>query len=325
MLRAGIIGYGKMGQIRHRCIDIRDDCEIVAIYDPIYNGQLSLGSEDAIISHPDLDIIFICTPNHLNHDLTVMSLRAGKHTFCEKPPCLTSDQILSIRAAWQSSSKCLMYGLNHRHHKSIQRIRSLINASDFGKVLWMRGRYGKGVPSDFMESWRSQKSLSGGGILMDQGIHMLDLLLYLGDDFDMVQSMISNLYWKGDIEDNAFVNLKNSRTNLVASLHSTMTQWRHLFSLEVFLENGYMVLNGLKTPSNTYGKETLTIGRHADTTSRSFYGVEDSTTYDVDTSWDDEVDHFISQIISNKPIQIGSIDDAEKLINLIEKIYDESI
>ena len=92
----------------------------------------------------------------------------------------------------------------------------------------------------------SKRELAGGGILIDQGIHMLDLFLHIGDDFDKVHASVSNLYWDLDVEDNVFATLENSRTGLTASLHSTMTQWRHLFSLEVFLEKGYFVLNGLK-------------------------------------------------------------------------------
>src|SRR5690606_1222943 len=111
-------------------------------------------------------------------------------------------------------------------------------------------------------TWRAKKDLAGGGILLDQGIHMLDLFLYLGGSFDQVHAFVSNLYWKLEgIEDNVFAIMKNSRSGMVASLHSTMTQWRHLFSLEIFLESGYMVLNGLKTSSGTYGEEVLTIAK----------------------------------------------------------------
>ena len=131
-----------------------------------------------------------------------------------------------------------MYGFNHRHHASISYMKEEINKKTLGRVLWMRGRYGKSVDESFYNNWRSKK-YSGGGILIDQGIHMLDLFLYLGGDFDKVHASVSNLYWNLDVEDNVFATLENSKTKLAASLHSTMTQWRHLFSLEIFLEKGH--------------------------------------------------------------------------------------
>ena len=134
----------------------------------------------------------------------------------------------------------------------------MIDSGKFGNILWMRGRYGKSVPANFYNDWRSQKKLSGGGIFLDQGIHMLDLFMHFVGKFNEVKSMISNLYWDGDIEDNVFALFKNEKGQ-VASLHSTMTQWRHTFSLEIFLEKGYIVLNGLKTSSNSYGEEKLTL------------------------------------------------------------------
>ena len=116
---------------------------------------------------------------------------------------------------------------------------------------------------DYFNTWRANRELAGGGILIDQGIHMLDLFLYLGEGFDEVHAFVSSLYWKlPGIEDNVFAILRNSKTGQAASLHSTMTQWRHLFSFEVFMERGYMVLNGLKTPSGTYGAEKLSVAKN---------------------------------------------------------------
>jgi len=127
----------------------------------------------------------------------------------------------------------------------------------------MRGRYGKSVDQSFYDQWRANPEHSGDGILLDQGIHMLDLFLHLHEGaFDQVEAFVSNLYWKMAIEDNVFAILKDSESGVVASLHSTMTQWRHLFSLEVFLSTGYMVLNGLKTSSGTYGDEVLSIAKN---------------------------------------------------------------
>ena len=323
MINVGIIGYGKMGKIRHNTIKSIPGVKVVAIYDSNskLNTNMKVNSSDEIINNKQIDVIYICTPNFLNKLLTIKSLSSGKHVFCEKPPAFTSKDVLEICEKEEKSKKVLMYGFNHRHHDSIKKIKNLIDNKEFGKVLWMRGRYGKTVTTDFYKEWRSKKELAGGGILIDQGIHMLDLFLHIGDDFDKVHASVSNLYWDLDVEDNVFATLENLRTGLTASLHSTMTQWRHLFSLEVFLEKGYFVLNGLKTSSNSYGDEILTIAKNRSTAPAATWKNEEEILYQVDNSWKSEANEFFSAIKSKRRAKIGTSKDALKLMKIIDKIY----
>jgi predicted dehydrogenase len=199
-----------------------------------------------------------------------------------------------------------------------------VDAGEYGRILWMRGRYGKSVDRDFLSDWRSKRSRAGGGILMDQGIHMLDLLLMFAGDFDQVKSYCSNLYWNLDIEDNVFALLKN-REGVVASLHSTMTQWRHLFALEVFLEAGYMVINGILSSSNSYttadGKEVLTVAKNRSARPEARHSQEERFIYDEDNSWKREIVEFSDCVGNNKPVQIGTLDDALRLMRVMEMIY----
>ena len=323
--KIGIIGYGKMGQIRSAAIEATGRARVLFVADDAYNGVLPkdcrCASADEILGHPHLDAVFICTPNYLNKPFTIRGLQSGKHIFCEKPPAFTSADVEEIRAAEAASGLKLMYGFNHRHHESIQKMKSLIDSEASGKILWMRGRYGKSVDSTFYENWRSKKDLAGGGILLDQGIHMLDLFVYLAGDFDEVKAFVSNLYWNLDIEDNVFAILRDSKTKIVASLHSTMTQWRHLFSLEVFCERGYYVLNGLRTSSGAYGDEVLSIAKGR-TTAPMAASVDDARiVYHVDESWQSEVDLFLDAIDTGNPIRIGNSADALKLMRLIDRIY----
>lgn len=327
MYKIGIIGYGKMGRIRHETIDEIGNCEVLAISEPTigaeYKGIPNLSHQD-LLQHKDIDTIIICTPNYLNKRLTMAALKAGKHVFCEKPPAFTENDIIEIKKAEkESGGKKLMYGFNHRHHDSIIKMKQLIDSNEYGKVIWMRGRYGKSVTEDYYNEWRSKKELSGGGILLDQGIHMLDLFLYLGDDFDKVKAEISNLYWKMDTEDNAFVILKNSKSGMTASLHSTMTQWRHLFSLEIFLEKGYMVLNGLITSSMSYGEEVLSLAKSRTAAPAATWRDEEKITYSLNNSWQYEMEYFFNAIENNTPIQIGNTDDAQKLMRVIDACYKE--
>jgi len=325
-LKIGIIGYGTMGKIRHQAIDEVGKAEVIATSDP------SIGSEfetipnlthEEIIQHPEIDAIIVCTPNYLNKELTIRSLNAGKHVFCEKPPCFTGKEMEEIIEAETRSGKKLMYGFNHRHHDSIMQMKEVIDSKEYGRVLWMRGRYGKSVTSDYYTRWRAKKDLAGGGILMDQGIHMLDLFLYLGSDFDTVKAEISNLYWNLEVEDNAFVILKNSKNGMVANLHSTMSQWRHLFSLEIFMEKGYMVLNGLITSSMSYGEEVLSIAKNRSTAPAATWKDEIQTKYVINNSWRYEMEHFFNAIDKDQAVQIGNSQDALKLMRIMDKIYDQ--
>ena len=323
MYKVGIIGYGKMGQIRHQVISAFEDVQVQSIYDPeIVDTEIEKAqNSDQIIENPEIDAVFTCTPNYLNKPLTIQSLKAGKHVFCEKPPGFTAKDIEEIRAVEKESGKVLMYGFNHRHHASIKYMKKLVDDKEFGKILWMRGRYGKSVDETFYDNWRAKKELAGGGILIDQGIHMLDLFLHLGGNFDNVHASVSNLYWNLSVEDNVFATLENTKTGLAASLHSTMTQWRHLVSLEVFLEKGYLVLNGLKTSSNAYGEEILTIAKNRSTAPAATWKDEKNITYHTDESWESELTEFFSAIKSNREVKLGNSSDALKLMKIVDKIY----
>jgi len=323
MYKVGIIGYGKMGQIRHQVISAFEDVQVQSIYDPekVDTEIEKAQNSDQIIENPEIDAVFTCTPNYLNKPLTIQSLKAGKHVFCEKPPAFTAKDIEEIRAVEKESGKVLMYGFNHRHHASIKYMKKLVDDKEFGKILWMRGRYGKSVDETFYDNWRAKKELAGGGILIDQGIHMLDLFLHLGGNFDNIHASVSNLYWNLSVEDNVFATLENTKTGLAASLHSTMTQWRHLVSLEVFLEKGYLVLNGLKTSSNTYGDEILTIAKNRSTAPAATWKDEKNITYHTDESWESELTEFFSAIKSNREVKLGNSSDALKLMKIIDKIY----
>lgn len=322
MIRCGIIGYGKMGQIRARAIEASGRGEVVVVYDPAppLDSPYSLAeSPEEIIQASNLDAVFVCTPNYLNPSLVCSSLDTGKHVFSEKPPAFNADGVCRIRQHEETSVGCkLMYGFNHRHHPSIVRMKQIVDSGELGRILWMRGRYGKEVDESYFYGWRADPKKAGGGIFLDQGIHMLDLFLHLGGGFDEVQAMVSNLYWRQvSTEDNVFANFRSSETGICASLHSTMTQWGYLFSLEVCLEKGLMTLNGLKTSSGCYGQETLAIRQRRTNN-------EEQTTYNEDPSWNSEIAHFFDGIEQDRPITMGSSLDALRVMELVDRVYSES-
>ena len=325
-MKIGIVGYGKMGQIRHSVLKSRPDVEVVAISDAFTNDnippELFVEGADGIIRREDIEAIFVATTNNLTASTVVQALRAGKHVFSEKPPARNSVELGLVLDAERETKRILMYGFNHRLHGATLKMKEIVSSGEYGSVLWMRGRYGKSVDGNFMNSWRSQRELSGGGILIDQGIHMLDLFLYLGGSFDEVSAMVSSLYWRQPgIEDNVFAILRNSKTGVAASLHSTMTQWRHLFSLEVFMQKGYMVLNGLKTSSDSYGTEELAVARNRTVAPAATWSDEEKFVFPTDTSWEAEIEHFLDSVKTGRPVSTGSSAQAQEVMALVDKIY----
>lgn len=324
----GIIGYGKMGRLRHERMEMLQLGKAIAItdmfvpFDELGVGKLAVANAEDVIGNPQVEAVFIATANAHNKMLTIAALQAGKHVFCEKPPTLTAQEMREVMAVEKETKRTLMYGFNHRLHGAALKMREVVESGVFGRILWMRGRYGKSVDEDYLKTWRADRSLAGGGILIDQGIHMLDLFTYLGDSFNDVQAVVSSLYWKTPgIEDNVFAILRNSQTGQVASLHSTMTQWRHLFSLEVFMEQGHMVLNGLKTSSNTYGEEKLTIAKNRAQAPAAIWEEEENYVYETDESWDNELKIFVDSIRSSVTPPTGNSDHALAVMTLIDRIY----
>lgn len=326
IMNVGIIGYGKMGRIRAQAMERIAGVQVTRIYElnpDQVPAERASPSVQSIVEDSTIDAVFVCLPNYLNKATTIAALNAGKHVFCEKPPAFTAADVEEIIRAEQASGRTLMYGFNHRHHAAVTMMKELIDSGKHGRVLWMRGRYGKSVDADYLSSWRAKKELAGGGILIDQGIHMLDLFLFLsGARFDEVHALVSSRYWNTpEIEDNVFALMRDSQSGLEVSFHSTMTQWRHLFSLEVFLERGYLVLNGLKTSSGTYGAEELSVATNRTTAPAATWESERKFLFETDVSWDSEAQHFVDVIDGRAPLQFGTSEQALAVMQLIDDIY----
>ena len=328
-MKVGIAGYGVVGKTRHRSIESNTSYQITAISESsqearkfipagikIYNDYKSL------ISSADIDVIFISLPNQFASEAACLSLQKGLHVFCEKPPARTHAELLEVeKQSLKFPALKLMYGFNHRFHLSVEEAKLLIDGNSLGRLINMKGVYGKSQMISFNQTdWRTNREASGGGILLDQGIHMLDLMRYLsGENFTEVFSIIDNAFWNFDVEDNAYVLMKSPK-GLVSQLHSSATQWRHVFNLEITLERGSLILGGLLTGSKSYGDETLTIIT-SDPSKDNGMPKESTSKYNEDVSWDNEIKYFANSLASNTSIERGSIKDALETMKLIEIIY----
>ena len=189
-----------------------------------------------------------------------------------------------------------------------------------GKVVGIRGVYGKSNLITFNQpDWRTKRSIAGGGVLLDQGIHMLDLIRLFAGNFCEIKSFVSNSYWNHDVEDNAYAIMKNEN-GVIAMIHSSATQWRHRFNLEINLQKGSIILGGFLSGTKSYGEETLTFV-YADTQKDNGDPREESIRYNKDPSWQREIDVLVSSIIEDKQIINGSSRDALETMKMVYEIY----
>ena len=314
-----------MGKTRANAIERSARGQVVSVYDSakIHDTNYMISpDEDTIINDPSIDAVFICTPNYRIVPLCKQALAAGKHVFSEKPPAFNAAEVEEVRRIEASSGKKLMYGFNHRHHDSIKKMKQIVDGGELGKVLWMRGRYGKEVDEDYFKGWRADPKLAGGVSCLTKVFTCLDLFLHFAGDFDEIHSIVSNLHWKMDgLEDNVFAIMRNTESGISASLHSTMTQWRYLFSLEVFLEKGSLILNGLKTSSGVYGDEELAIKYNESGDKSGNIRHEEIIKYETNNSWNSEIREFFDAISENKHISNGNSEQAYQLMETIDRIY----
>lgn len=332
-LRVGIVGFGKIGALRFSYLKKMPNVAIVGILDPLLEkgsnsipkNVLACNSLEELLAL-EIDAVFICATNDVLAEYTKKSLLSGKHVFCEKPPARTTAELISVKEVEARCSKVLKYGFNHRYHYSVMEAKKIIDSGAMGKMLWLRGVYGKAGSIDFHKNWRNYRKYSGGGILIDQGIHMLDLMRYLsGQEFTHINSFVTNSFWDIEAEDNAFV-IMQSPKKITAMMHSSATQWRHKFLLEMAFEEGYLNLDGILSGTHSYAPEKLIIGRREfeDITFAMGKPRETIISFENDDSWTIEIDEFIAATNGNGVVSNGTSDDALKTLELVERIYENS-
>jgi predicted dehydrogenase len=326
-LKVGIAGYGIVGKRRHIFIDQHPNLEVVAVCDQNFkepytqnDGLAYFSNTEALLDTDDLDILFVCLTNNIAAEVTIAGLNKGLHVFCEKPPGMSVNDIENVIAVEKANPKLkLKYGFNHRYHNSIRKALQIIQSGELGTIINLRGVYGKSRVIPFSGGWRSKRELAGGGILLDQGIHMVDLMRLFCGEFVDVKSYISNDYWKHDVEDNAYALLKD-KSGRIAMLNSTATQWQHKFSLDISLTQGYIELSGILSGSKSYGEEKIVFGKRDE---ESDNGQMESKTIKFlqDNSWKDEIFEFADAILNDTKIQSGNSSDALETMKLVFEIY----
>jgi predicted dehydrogenase len=265
-MKVGIIGCGLIGNRRANVVHQSKGDELIIVADIDESRAKNLAEEIGclatlewceVVNRNDLDAIIVSTTNNWLAPVTIAALQNGKHVLCEKPPGLNPEEAYQMIEAARANVKKLKIGFNHRYHPAVSKAKDMLDQGCIGKPLFIRCRYGHGGRAGYDKEWRANTEISGGGELLDQGIHAIDLFRWFLGDFQEAFGYIGTWFWNTSVEDNVFAFYRTSGGH-VASLHASWTQWKNLFSFEIFGEAGYLIVEGL---GGSYGTETLCIGK----------------------------------------------------------------
>jgi len=314
-LKAGIIGLGDIGKKRLKYLQKHPDkFELIGYYDVRYQGSYIPFFSNKQELLDDVDIIFIATPHKFLFPNIVEAIEHDIHVFSEKPPGVNLKETREIYSTLKRHPYVkLKFGFNHRYHQSI--IDAYEHGKKLGDLLWLRGVFGKGR----LSGWRANPSISCGGILLGQGIHMLDIFnLFISERFTNISAFIQKNKETG-LDENLVINLSNGK--VVANFHSSAVLWKKIFHFSAGYENGYVSVNGFQTSEGQYGpydKETLEVyDKGRDVYFKKEYIGEDS--------WEREIIDFWEDIKKDRQVSWGSINQALEVMRLIDKIYENAI
>lgn len=331
-IKLAIIGCGLIGKKRAAEIAKDPTAELVYAVDveekqtkPLQDQYGCKTSSDwlPIIQSPEIDAIILSTPNYLAKNIAIAALESGKDLLLEKPFGKNFSESQAILEAAQKSPRFLVVktGFNHRYHPAISQAKKLVDEGKIGKLLSIRARYGHGGRPGMEKEWRSSKEFCGGGELLDQGIHLIDLVQWFAGDWKEVYGTLDTQFWPINVEDNAYVLGKTSEEVNVL-FHVSWTQWKNLFSFELFGASGSIHVQGL---GGSYGPETLELSLR-----NPKGGKPDVTNFvypEEDTSWQLEWQDFKKALQTRTSPSGGGIDGwkANRVIAAIEKSHQEKI
>lgn len=266
-LRLAIIGCGLIGRKRAAALAKVPGARLVAVCDlaaaraqelaALYPGAEAHSDAGPLFTRADIDAVIIATLNSALAPLSLAAVRAGKHVLVEKPGALNAAELRTVQAAAAKTGAKVRIGYNHRYHHALLKARELVDAGILGPMMFLRGRYGHGGREGYDREWRADPKLSGGGELIDQGVHLIDLAGWFLGDFAKVEGHVTTSFWDMKVDDNAFISLRTA-ADQTAWLHASCTEWKNMFSLELYGRTGKIIIEGL---GGSYGKESLILYR----------------------------------------------------------------
>jgi predicted dehydrogenase len=321
-MRVAIVGCGLIGQRRARalgantlvvCADVvRERADALAQTSP---GARSVASWREAVEQRDVTVVVVATPHDLLPEVTLAAIAAGKHVLVEKPGARHAAELDPVIAAARGMGVLVRVGFNHRYHPGALKARELVDAGGVGELLYVRGRYGHGGRLGYEKEWRADPAVSGGGELVDQGVHLIDLARWFLGEFQDVRGFAQRYFWDTPVEDNGFLLLRTA-TRKVAALHASWTEWKNLFSFEIFGQTGKLEMTGL---GGSYGVERLTYHRMLPE-----MGPPETTIWEYpmpDTSWAVEFGEFMEDIRLRRA-PVPGLGDAHAALQVVERVYE---
>ena len=320
----GIVGCGLIGFKRARALGQNRLLSCADVQLPAaeklageFPGCRATADYQDLLADPAAQAVIVATPNHLLAAVGLDAIRAGKHVLLEKPGARGAAELQPLVAAARERGVTVQVGFNHRFHPGFQRARELVDSGDFGPVLFVRGRYGHGGRLGYEKEWRADPALAGGGELLDQGSHLIDLSRWFVGDFERVQGQLATYFWDMPVEDNAFA-LLTTAAGQTAFLHASWTEWKNLFSFEIACRDAKLQVDGL---GGSYGPERLTLYRMLPQ-----MGPPETTSWEFqadDRSWSAEIEDFAGAI-AGQPSRGASLGDAAAVLGVIDTLYREA-
>ncbi len=323
-MRVAIVGCGRIG---HKRAGALGGHPLVAVADPDRRraeqlaGQhpvcLPLADWRDVVGRADVDAVVVAATHDVLAEATEAAVCAGKHVLVEKPGARHARELRPVVDAARRRGVVVKVGFNYRFHPGLRKARELVDGGELGPLLVVRARYGHGGRLGYDREWRADPDIAGGGELLDQGVHLIDLARWFLGDFAEVRGHVGTFFWRMPVEDNGFLLLRTARGQ-VAWLHASCTEWKNLFSFEVFGRDGKLQVDGL---GGGYGTERLTFYRMLPQ-----MGPPKTTAWEYpgdDTSWGDEFAHFVDCVERGRP-PLGSLEDALAALEVVGEVYEQS-
>ena len=320
-LQFAIAGCGLIGRKRAAALpagSLRYACDLdatrAATLAESHPGCRAVTGWAAVLADPAVDACIVATLNGALAPLALAAARAGKHVLVEKPGALNAAQLRAVQAAAAATGVKVRLGYNHRFHPALQKARELFESGALGPMMCLRGRYGHGGRKGYDREWRADPRLSGGGELIDQGVHLIDLAGWFLGEFPIIEGHAATYFWDMPVDDNAFVSLRTAGGQ-TAWLHVSCTEWKNLFSLELYGRDGKIAIDGL---GGSYGPERCTYHKMLPQ-----MGPPETSVWEYpggDSSWTLELAAFTDDIRLGREPAPG-LSEGIRTLEIVESIY----
>lgn len=321
-MRIGIVGCGLIGQKRARALGNNHRLMAVADLNPTRAATLADQFADcqaypdwrSVTGHPEVDLVIVATTNDSIPPVAAAAMRAGKPVLLEKPAGRNPAEVAELLEISRRTGVAAKVGFNHRFHPAFLKAREIFESGTLGPLMYIRGRYGHGGRVGYNKEWRADPQIAGGGELLDQGVHLIDLSRWFAGEFSSVSGHVGTYFWDMPVEDNGFLCLKTASQQL-AWLHVSCTEWKNLFSFEIFGRDGKLQIDGL---GGSYGVERLTYYQMLPE-----MGPPPTFAWEYpgeDRSWTAEFNYFV-KCLGEARLPEGNLEDAVAALQIIHELY----